>query len=340
MLAATAVVYGHAFGATSQTFREPFYHLFGIGTGDIGVDCFFVISGFLIAKSFAGKDVVHFAWARVMRIFPALWITSICLVVVAGLVFSPLGAEEFWGRHDTLTYLAKNATMLPGVGAQTHLPYAFDDHTSAFNESLWTLPHELQMYMLLATLGLLGLLAKPISACGVALLGAGAFSAGILGLIHIMDIDRARFLYFFFTGTAFFLLSDHVRLRTWVSLICIGACLAIGYGTTNHAIHRLVLAAVIPYLVLWFSFVPRGSIRLYNRLGDYSYGTYILAGPIQVLLALRLSPSTPFMNFVCTMLILIPLAALSWHFVESRALSLRLPAPLEPLARLLPPRKT
>ena len=229
--------------------------------------------------------------------------------------------------------------MFPGVGAQTHLPFAFDDHTTAFNESLWTLPHELQMYMLLAALGLFGLLAKSASACGVALLGAGAFSAGILGIAHIMDVDRARFLYFFFTGTSFFLLSDRVRLRTGISVICIAACLAIGFGTTNHAIHRLVLAAVVPYLVLWFSFVPHGSIRLYNRVGDYSYGTYILAGPIQVLLALRLSHSTPLMNFVCTMAVLVPLAALSWHLVESRALSLRLPTSLEPLARLLPSRK-
>ena len=153
LVAATAVVYGHAFGTAQQTASEPFFHRFGIGTGDVGVDVFFVISGFLIAKSFASKDLVHFTWARVMRIFPALWVSSVVLVAVAGLAFSPLPAREFWLRHDTLTYLARNATLLPGLGCQTALPFAFDTSTREFNASLWTLPHELQMYLLLAALG-------------------------------------------------------------------------------------------------------------------------------------------------------------------------------------------
>jgi peptidoglycan/LPS O-acetylase OafA/YrhL len=334
LLAATAVVYGHAFGTVGRTATEPFYRLFGIGTGDVGVDVFFTISGFLIAKSLASRDLVHFVWARVMRIFPGLWVSSVVLVLVAGLGFSPLPAREFWLRHDTWAYVLRNGTMLPGIGCQTWLPFAFDNSTLEFNASLWTLPHELQMYMLLAALGVLGLLRWPAVAAAVALLGGVAFALGVFDVVHLLDTDRARFIFFFFTGATCYALREQITMRSSVALVCVLACLATAWLTSNHAVHRLVLAATLPYAVLWLGFVPGGAIRAYNRVGDYSYGTYILAGPVQLVLAHRFAVSLPLDNFRVALLIVLPAAALSWHFLESRALALALPRLLARLPRL------
>ena len=169
-------------------------------------------------------------------------------------------------------------------------------------------------------------------AAAVTLLGSIAFAGSVVGFMHVLDTERARFLFFFFAGTTFFLLRDRVPMRGDVALACAVACVAAGLGTTNHALHRLVLAGTLPYVVMWLSFVPGGLIRRYNRLGDYSYGTYILAGPVQVLLVQRLDHNPPLLNLAYTMLLVIPLAALSWHLVESRALALKLPRLLEPLA--------
>ena len=147
--AATAVVYAHSFGILNRTSTEIFYSIYGIGLGDVGVDAFFVVSGFLVTKSFCSKDLRHFVWARIMRIYPALWVSSLLFVVVMGLFFSPLPAIEFWSRHDTVLYLIKNSTMLPRFGAEMRLPYAFGVGDTEFKlTSLWTLPLELQMYML------------------------------------------------------------------------------------------------------------------------------------------------------------------------------------------------
>jgi peptidoglycan/LPS O-acetylase OafA/YrhL len=329
--AATAVVYAHSFGVTDQTSVEIFYSIFGIGLGDIGVDAFFTVSGFLVAKSFCSKDLRHFVWARVMRIYPALWVSSLLFVGVVGLFVSPLRANDFWLRHDTLLYLLKNATMLPGLGAGTSLPYAFDATHTEFNTSLWTLPHELQMYMLLCLLGVFGALRFPILLVGVACFGAIGFVADLFGWFHMLDIDRARFIFMFFCGSSFYLLREHVRMSWIFAAACIVALIAIGILTSNHLLHRVVLAAVLPFLTLWFGFVPGGFIRRFNQLGDYSYGVYILSCPIQFYLADRYSNLTPWELFAFSMIVVVPLAIISWHYLESRVLHVPLPQALASL---------
>jgi len=323
--AATAVVYAHSFGVTNRTSSEFFYSIFGIGLGDMGVDAFFIISGFLITKSFCSKDFRNFVWARIMRIYPALWVSGLLFVGAAGLFFSPLPAINFWSRHDTLLYLIKNATMLPGVGAETRLPFAFDTIHSEFNTSLWTLPHELQMYMLLSILGLIRALRFPIVAVGVACFGGAAFVGDLFGWFHLLGIDRARFIFMFFCGASFFLLRERIKMSGIFAAACVAALIAAAFFTSNHVLHRLVLAAALPFLTLWCGFVPGGFIRRFNQIGDYSYGVYILACPIQFGLADRYSNLSPWTLFALSMVLLVPLAIVSWHYLESRALHLPLP---------------
>jgi len=330
MLAASIVVYGHAFGLTHHNSGEPFNRFFGMNPANIGVDAFFVISGFLICRSFVRKDLVTFAWARAMRIFPALWVSTVLLILLVGVFLTPLSPTQFWLRHDTLTYIARNATVLSGC--QIRLPFAFDSRTTQFNDSLWTLPHELQMYILLALVGVCGLLRRPFAAVALLLVGGLAFAISVLGLAHPIEAERARFMFLFFSGTTLYLFRDFVPMRGSLALACICLCVLAGLATTNHAIHRLVLEAAVPYLVMWFSFVPAGAIRWYNTLGDYSYGTYILAGPVQVFLALRIPGGSALMNLASALLLVLPLSAASWHLLESRALALQLPKALRPMA--------
>jgi peptidoglycan/LPS O-acetylase OafA/YrhL len=323
--AATAVVYAHSFGVLDRTSDEIFYSIYGIGLGDIGVDAFFVVSGFLVTKSFCSKDFRNFVWARIMRIYPALWASSLLLVAVAGLFLSPLPAIEFWSRHDTLVYLIKNATMLPRVGAETGLPFAFDVGHTEFNTSLWTLPLELQMYMLLSLLGIIGALRFPIILVGVACFGAIGFVGDSFGWFHLVGMDRARFIFMFFCGCSFYLLREHISMSRIGAAACISALAAAAILTSNHALHRLVLGAVVPFLTLWFGFVPSGPIRRFNRVGDYSYGVYILACPVQFFLADRFGHLSPWGLFALSMTIVVPLAILSWRYVESRSLHTPLP---------------
>ena len=88
LLAAALVVLNH-FGAFSSArpdvgkpFAFPILH-FATGFGWVGVEIFFVISGFVIALSARGATPDGFIKRRALRIFPALWICSLVIIAHA-----------------------------------------------------------------------------------------------------------------------------------------------------------------------------------------------------------------------------------------------------------------
>jgi peptidoglycan/LPS O-acetylase OafA/YrhL len=76
-------------------------------------------------------------------------------------------------------------------------------------------------------------------------------------------------------------------------------------------------------VALALAYHPRLQLTAYRRVGDYSYGTYVIAFPIQQLLVWRLAIADPLLLFAATMAVTLPLAALSWHFVEKPALAMK-----------------
>lgn len=85
----------------------------------------------------------------------------------------------------------------------------------------------------------------------------------------------------------------------------------------------LIYVLSISYILLFIAYVPAGLIRGYNKAGDYSYGTYIYAYPIQQSIV-ALSPGiAPLPMFLMSAFVTLLLAVCSWHFIERRALGLK-----------------
>ncbi|HJT97764.1 MAG TPA: hypothetical protein VJ696_05560, partial [Rhodanobacteraceae bacterium] len=80
-------------------------------------------------------------------------------------------------------------------------------------------------------------------------------------------------------------------------------------------------AACETLFVFWFAYGTRW--RGFNRFGDYSYGIYLWAFPMQQVAA-SLAPSLPsLLNTVAGFVGALPLAVASWHLIEKPALRLK-----------------
>ena len=75
--------------------------------------------------------------------------------------------------------------------------------------------------------------------------------------------------------------------------------------------------------MLWVALVPGGALRLYNRLGDYSYGFYLWQFPLQQWIMDRNRHLSQSELLAWSAPVTLVLAVLSWHLVESPALRLK-----------------
>jgi len=124
------LVYHLAFTAT---FRVPGAAVWPVAQyGFVGVDIFFVISGYVILQSVLDHSPTHFALSRLIRLLPAF---AACMVLTALVT----GAVK--GRGLDLRLLLANLTFFPGV---VGMPYIDDVY--------WSLSEEVTFYILIASL--------------------------------------------------------------------------------------------------------------------------------------------------------------------------------------------
>ena len=107
---------------------------------------FFLIGGFLIAKSWEFTILIGTVYdERVFRIFPALIAFTLVAAYVIGPILSTLTINEYFQSPLVRNYL-RNILLFPAYS----LPGVFETnpYPNAVNGSLWTLPIEFAMYIL------------------------------------------------------------------------------------------------------------------------------------------------------------------------------------------------
>lgn len=314
LVAAWMVIYGHASAITGVPFTDAFGWVTQLrGAGAVAVDLFFVVSGFLIAASLQRNDVRGYLISRGLRIVPAL---VVCVALTA-FVLGPLltTAAHYWSDARTWEYFGVNASLLL---SRFHLPGVFEQHpNTVVNGSLWTLPNEAKLYVLLLVAWLLGLLAPR----RYAWLWAAAMLAGYLLAWHFWPLPDHVQKYgectaFFITGTLLWVLRDRVKLSGAVVVVLLLLFALLRGGTWSHLPYFGLLTYGTLYLAL--------RIRLpVIRHTDISYGVYLYGWPAQQL-AWMLPPGKGIWgNIVIASVIALTLGALSWFLVERPALKLK-----------------
>jgi len=150
LAAAWLVLYGHAF--IFLGLPEPLF-LSWLPLGPLGVLIFFTISGYLVSQSWArDPSLPRFLARRALRIFPALAVCTLLSVLVLGPLLTTLPLADYFASPHTVGYL-RNIALYIGY----YLPGVFEHNrvANAVNGSLWSLPVEFAMYLVIAAVGVL-----------------------------------------------------------------------------------------------------------------------------------------------------------------------------------------
>ncbi len=319
-LAALMVIYAHSWGLSALgEEHDPLSHFLGYSTGALAVNAFFIISGYLVTQSWGRqRSLLSFCRARVLRVLPGLFGVLVFTLLSAGFCWSSLAPGEFFSDSQTWKYFYKNLLM---IRAEYDLPgvFAFNHYPEAVNGSLWTLKYEMKMYLTLAVLGLLGYLSglRLRVFVGLFVLWYAGFTLSHIWIAEPpVDAVMLKLSLCFFLGGAAALFGQRLPLNAWV-LLPLAALMLLTRGTF---LYDLCSALFLAYALFWIAYVPRGAILGYNRLGDYSYGLYLYAFPIQQALVMYWPEMTPMVIFALASLLTLVCAIGSWYLIEKPAL--------------------
>ena len=150
--------------------------------------------------------------------------SSLLLVVFGiGVFFTTLPVANYLSNFAVYDYFLKCATLINGV--VFYLPGVFADnpYKRAVNVSLWTMPYEIRMYLILALTWLvLGVVRNSRESLFKLFVVASylVYLALLIACHFYYPSEYSRFFLMFFSGGAYFVLRDHIKLCHSVFLFC------------------------------------------------------------------------------------------------------------------------
>ncbi|MFG2981148.1 acyltransferase family protein [Streptomyces sp. NPDC048258] len=223
ILAALAVVFYH-YVVLESAWGEPTARVFPVASrlavyGWLGVEVFFLVSGFVICMSAWGRTVGDFAVSRVARLFPAYW---------TGVAFTSLVLFTWPEVRPVKAFsdVVVNLSMLQGGVGVPHIDDAY-----------WTLFAELKFYVLFSAVVIRGVTYRNcVLFCGlwtVAAVVAPTADNGVLSFFAITPYSP-----YFIAGIAFYLMR---RFRpsavTW-------AIVGVQFLLAQHYVHSRMLSSL------------------------------------------------------------------------------------------------
>ena len=335
---AILVIFSHSFPLTRGTNATELLMRATRGqttAGTIAVDLFFVISGFLITNSFLNsRSVFSYLKKRVYRIYPAFTMSmAVCALVAAPLSFA---VSPYTGLGERLKDFFLQTLQLKEF-SYLHA-FAANPFAGSINGATWTIPYEFWCYLWLAVLGITGVLRRRIV---VLILFGLSLSFCFLYALHDWHLANSfsgssqswsKMAPPYLAGVVFYLYRNKMpHSNRWAAvavLVLVASC----FVPLSWDVCFPLAGA---YLVLWFAFHPRIRLQNFGRFGDFSYGTYLYAFPIQQLIAQSARHSlSPYRMFVMATPLALTAAVLSWWGVEQWFMTRRKrPAAVENVAR-------
>jgi peptidoglycan/LPS O-acetylase OafA/YrhL len=329
MVAAVLVLVSHSWPLTG-TAGEPLERLAGFSLGHLGVDVFFVLSGFLVTRSLVSRPSLGaFVRARALRILPALTVNAWLTAFVLGAFVTTWPLGDYLTAPGTWLYALRNSVTWP-LGVVWDLPGVFETlPVRSANGALWSLPWELTMYAMLTASGVL--LHRTRAWSVATFTRALALLAAIATLGHGLNeafdwtrrfevVQALRLVALFTTAGVLHQWRDRVPMHPALLVVSLAA---LATAFTLHGAAMALYPPALAYTVLWLGLAPCAPLSGYARLGDFSYGFYLWQFPVQQWIVLGSGPLTPGMLALLAFGPTLVLAVLSWHLVEKPMLALK-----------------
>lgn len=295
----------------------------------LGVPIFFTISGYLITISAVNsKNTLVYFWKRLLRLIPGLAVALLFTVFIIGPIVSNVDLQDYFS--NPLTY--RHLSMVSLYKMENIIPHVFsDNHSPGVNGSLWTLKYEFTCYVLVFLL-------VTFKMHKFKFLMLTLFILGILGRVYLGNkfyiynysntyalnhnlMYLVQWGFFFFSGVIFYLFKDKIPLKgkfVLLATVIYGIILLVDYDLIKY--YQYIY---IPYALFYISFIP-SKLNKFGKYGDFSYGMYIYAFPVQqtfiVLLGASIHPL--FLTLVASVAVFL-LSYLSWNFVEKPCLKFK-----------------
>lgn len=320
LLAASVVIVGHSFPLAPNRCQECQDPAFIVGlpipSHGLGVIVFFILSGFLITASAQRHSVLQFINSRVLRIMPALAVCVILLAFVLGPSISNLQLSEYFSNDRTYSYITNAVSMARTI--QVDLPgIKFYDgrYGEVVNGSLWTIPIEVRLYAIVL---IVAVIAKVMRVKIIIPLTVLIICTMLFDLSSVVPSeDDYRLSIYFAIGSIAFIARRYIFMH-WA--VAVSLCLIFLF-TKSSVANSLIFAVAISYAVLLFAYSK--TIKLPGFLGDYSYGIYLYAFPIQQTVCYLLPSVTPYKLMAISLPAAWVAGAISWHLIEKPALKFK-----------------
>ncbi|PRY69949.1 peptidoglycan/LPS O-acetylase OafA/YrhL [Glaciihabitans tibetensis] len=322
-LAALAVVAFHALATQPKYFGADVLPDFFSG-GMVGIDLFFVISGFVMVLTTRGRhgavrEVGVFAWNRAFRIYPTYWVYALMLIPVV--MFLPGFVNSSQGGNVDIV---GSLLLLPG-------------ETLPILLVAWTLTLELWFYIVFAVI-----LALPERFL-IPALGAWALVLVLLNwngpqaLHPLLQVPANSMAIEFIFGGVAAILFRHVNRYIAIAAGALGVAVLLTLGTASiidiysgpDLVRPLTVGLGFGLVVLGVTaFEQHGGIGVFSKLrvlGDMSYSVYlshvlVLAVTGRVWLAIAgplwMNPLVTALWWVATLVAVLGVGYASYRLIE------------------------
>lgn len=332
--AVSVVVYHYVFSAYAGGMSKVEFPVAGeiARFGYLGVDMFFMISGFVVLLSAWDRRPGAFLVSRIVRLYPAFWVA----VTITALVSVTLGMGKY---PVTLVQYLANLTMFNSLPDIPNVDVVY-----------WTLWAEIRFYALIFVLAWIGITRGRV--IGVLwgwlaltfLLQSGLLPASVHSLADL--VVQSQFSHYFIAGMALCMVYrfgpswqlSAIVLISFGNAVYRGIEFAGKVGTRYHT--EIESAVVVAVIVAIFIVMFLVSLRVTQRLGRpwfaiagaLTYPLYLIHAHVGFIIFDRLGDIVQRHVLLVGMLVLMCLAAYAINIAVERPLAPRLKRLLTPIS--------